>query len=62
MQLWLEYNALPNVPYYKVFTTLPGTPTTVAPSGISFVTTAPAPIVTLLPILTGPRIVAPVPM
>ena len=33
MRLWLEYNALPNVLYYKVFTTLPGTPTTVAPSG-----------------------------
>ena len=37
---------------------LAGTPTAVAPSGISEITTAPAPIFTLFPILTSPIIVA----
>ena len=38
---------------------LPGFPTTVAPSGISWNTTAPAPIVTWLPIWMPPNTVAP---
>ena len=37
-----------------------GIPATTVLSGISFVTTAPAPMVTLLPILTGTKIVTPV--
>lgn len=35
-----------------------GTPTAVAPSDISVITTAPAPIFTLFPILISPIIVA----
>ena len=50
--------------YYKYYSLnliiLAGTPATIALSGMSCLTTAPAPIVTLLPILTGPRIVTPV--
>ncbi len=39
-----------------------GTPTTVQLLGISFMTTAFAPITTLFPILIGPKIFAPVPI
>lgn len=47
-------------PYIR--TILPGLPTTVAPDGISFITTAFAPIFTSSPIVIGPRIFAPAPI
>ena len=39
------------------FTTLQGLPTATQPSGISFTTTLPAPMVTLLPMVTPGRMV-----
>lgn len=39
-----------------------GTPTTTELEGTLFKTTAPAPITTLLPTVTGPRIFTPVPI
>ncbi|ONI42119.1 hypothetical protein AN640_07640 [Candidatus Epulonipiscium fishelsonii] len=41
---------------------LAGTPTTVLPLGTSFITTALAPILTLFPIVIGPRTFAPAPI
>ena len=46
---------------FLIFIIFAGIPPTTTLSGISFVTTAFAPTVTLLPILTFPRILAPKP-
>ena len=47
--------------YFFIFIILAGTPPTIALSGISFVTTALAPTVTLFPIFTVPNILTPNP-
>ena len=58
--LWIfQFHAIIDL-NYCCFTILAGLPTTVQPSGTSLKTTAPAPIVTLLPIRIGPKTVAPV--
>jgi hypothetical protein len=48
--------------YYEDSIIRAGTPTTVQLSGTSFVTTAPAPIFTLSPILIPPMTIAPAPI
>jgi hypothetical protein len=45
-----------------VFTTFAGTPTATESSGISLTTTAFAPIIEFFPMVTGPNILAPVPI
>lgn len=54
-------------PYQIIFSllaliTLAGTPTTVTPSSTSCITTAPAPILTLSPIVIPPIMIAPAPI
>lgn len=53
----LKIFSLDNPLYDFILITLAGTPATIALSGMSDNTTEPAPIVTLFPIFTGPKIV-----
>ena len=61
---WLHQrtNCLFLIIHYYLFITFAGVPTTVTLSGISLTTTAPAPTITLLPILIPCRTTAPAPI